>query len=513
MKPLLIVSSCVFRFAFCKDVSLNSSRDNLEQSITGTSWITECPYHVRVANHLCDNDFDRVIRYFASGSCFDADYERELCCPTEPGAITLPGCFIPDGFNSLNERLCCKGDLTTLRIPDLVTGLVDERTHGHENARCIVNGERVRINLGDAIRDVCPEAEKPYALVIYLWGALQGKTRAPPALDLDNWLEGIKGRYPVFGLLNAFSLAPDLKKKFKFDPIVDLTEDPQRQAVAYLYMAIEYFDAKDTRWQQLVKMAQASFGKYGFTGEIEAHVNYLLDYLWTQWDPPKRWRHIEYDKATTWNRLFEAVPKLQKILPDYDADPKFNYDLAKANFTNDTPGWARPFLHFLDDVALYPNSGRQCRQYEGIIKHLRDRRSEEIVVLDVGAGTAPCEQFWRSAGQHVRYLKQDFASYDAEGGPKPQDWALEDDQLSVRHARLQEIASKNGVNVAAYGSSIHVKGGYAELDIVSDVTSIPLDSGSVDVIICDQVLEHPPNPVEAITEMRRSNNCSEIAWN
>ena len=41
------------------------------------------------------------------------------------------------------------------------------------------------------------------------------------------------------------------------------------------------------------------------------------------------------------------------------------------------------------------------------------------------------------------------------------------------------------------------------MDIVSDITAVPLPSESVDVISCDQVLEHLPDPVDAIREIAR----------
>merc|ERR1712232_1138059 len=41
------------------------------------------------------------------------------------------------------------------------------------------------------------------------------------------------------------------------------------------------------------------------------------------------------------------------------------------------------------------------------------------------------------------------------------------------------------------------------MDIESDIADIPLPNNSVDVIICEQVLEHILHPVEAVREMAR----------
>lgn len=230
-------------------------------AVISGSWIEQCPYHAWIASHLCQHDFDRVIRYFASGSCFDADYEKQWCCPQDSAGVVLPDCFIPDGFNSLNERLCCHGDLSTLRIPELTTPLVDARSH-REKGKCVVNGQTVDVSLHDAVQEMCPAAAEPYQLVLYLWHALRGTPRQPAPVELDDWCKAIKGRYPLFGLLNSFAVTPETKATFTFSP-GDL-EIPRRKVIAYLYLAIEYFDMKDSRWESLVAMAQASFVKWGF---------------------------------------------------------------------------------------------------------------------------------------------------------------------------------------------------------------------------------------------------------
>jgi ubiquinone/menaquinone biosynthesis C-methylase UbiE len=82
-------------------------------------------------------------------------------------------------------------------------------------------------------------------------------------------------------------------------------------------------------------------------------------------------------------------------------------------------------------------------------------------VLDIGAGSCP----YRGYFSHCEYKAQDFA-------------ALQDNQLRDRS-------------------------GYGKIDYYCDATDIPVSNFSFDVVLCTEVLEHVPEPIQVVTEFAR----------
>lgn len=87
-------------------------------------------------------------------------------------------------------------------------------------------------------------------------------------------------------------------------------------------------------------------------------------------------------------------------------------------------------------------------------------------ILDAGAG----ELKYKSFCDHLNYVSQDFAQYDGKG-----------DSI--------------GLQMGSWDQS--------RLDIVSDITQIPEPDASFDAVMCIEVLEHVPYPVDALRELTR----------
>jgi len=87
-------------------------------------------------------------------------------------------------------------------------------------------------------------------------------------------------------------------------------------------------------------------------------------------------------------------------------------------------------------------------------------------ILDVGAGELRFKEYC----SHLEYQSQDFCQYDGLGDGK-------------------------GLQTSKWDTN--------KIDIVSDISNIPVPNSSYDAILCTEVFEHIPDPISAIAEFSR----------
>ena len=111
-------------------------------------------------------------------------------------------------------------------------------------------------------------------------------------------------------------------------------------------------------------------------------------------------------------------------------------------------------ISFLDKYLMFAEY-EHSKWVERAAKQLPDGSK----ILDIGAG--PCR--FRDFFKHCEYKAHDFAKLEAK----------------------------------VFGT------GYGQLDYISDILEIPVETDSFDAILCTQVLEHVPEPILAIKEFAR----------
>jgi len=118
-------------------------------------------------------------------------------------------------------------------------------------------------------------------------------------------------------------------------------------------------------------------------------------------------------------------------------------------------------------LSIVPKIGKNNESSrEKWLKETLKRTPKNTRILDAGAGN----QRYKKYCSHLKYTSQDFGQYDGKG-----------DNSALQTGEFD----------------------YGELDIISDILSIPEPENSFDTIMCIEVLEHLPYPDKALTEFNR----------
>jgi len=122
----------------------------------------------------------------------------------------------------------------------------------------------------------------------------------------------------------------------------------------------------------------------------------------------------------------------------------------------------KKFLQKYDLIGICDNSSVRDKW---VIQKLSEIEEGKIL-LDAGAGEMKYAKFCK----HLNYISQDFGEYKPEK-----------------------------VRVGLHSQ----KWDYSKIMVRSDITNMPFDNESIDVILCTEVFEHIKNPIKALREFYR----------
>ncbi|KKS98622.1 MAG: type 11 methyltransferase [Candidatus Gottesmanbacteria bacterium GW2011_GWA2_43_14] len=174
--------------------------------------------------------------------------------------------------------------------------------------------------------------------------------------------------------------------------------------------------------------------------------------FYSRWQPSKIKDYLKLERITIDENLINKIYKISALLMVKKAKKVTDiFSLCKNLLFKLIRNF---FLLFNSSYSFQISNLAWKTRHDWTIEQLK-KLPKGSTVLDVGAGSAP----FKSYLNHCRYTSQDFC----------------------------QTPNLN----------------YGKIDVISDIRSIPLPDNSFDVILCTEVLEHVPYPIEAVQEMSR----------